>query len=51
VETRREFPIKITSWHTYDGEEVTGAQVVGEGSGPANLPAPRVFHMCSRVSV
>jgi hypothetical protein len=33
VETPREFPIKITSWHTYDGEEVTGAQVVGEGSG------------------
>jgi hypothetical protein len=40
VETRREFPIKITSWHTYDGEEVTGAQVVGEGSGTSeNLEA------------
>jgi hypothetical protein len=33
VKTPREFPIKIISWHIYDGEEVTGAQVAGESYG------------------
>jgi len=33
AKTPREFPIKIITWHIYDGEDVTGAQVVGEGYG------------------
>jgi hypothetical protein len=29
----KRFPIQVISWHIYDGENVTGAQVVGEGHG------------------
>jgi hypothetical protein len=27
------FPIEVINWHPYDGENVTGAQVVSEGYG------------------
>jgi hypothetical protein len=29
----KKFPIRVISWHMYDGESVTGTQVVGEGFG------------------
>jgi len=29
----KKFPIRVIHWHMYDGENVTGTQVVGEGFG------------------